>query len=93
MTPKKYGVEAVREKTPAWTFAKSSDVAFGKEASQSNTASQLSQIKNEKSQDLVTSPKKRFKQKNKQPGPGAYNIPGTIGMIAQFYRADHSALR
>ena len=26
LTPKKYGVEAVKEKTPAWTFAKSSDV-------------------------------------------------------------------
>ena len=29
LTPKKYGVEAVKEKTPAWTFAKSTDVVFG----------------------------------------------------------------
>ena len=26
---KKYGADAVKEKTPAWTFAKSSDVAMG----------------------------------------------------------------
>ena len=29
LTPKKYGADAIKEKTPAWTFAKSSDVAMG----------------------------------------------------------------
>ena len=29
LTPKKYGVDAVKEKTPAWTFAKSSDIVMG----------------------------------------------------------------
>ena len=94
-TPKKYGIEVVRQKTPAWTFSKSSESPSKNSTAGTTMYSQntKSNARNNKINVYSTKPetsKGRFRDRMDAPGPGAYSIPSSVGVVAHYYRRNGS---
>ena len=93
LTPKKYGIEAIKEKTPAWTFAKSSE-SPSKSTAAITSYSINSKARNSRiniySNKPGTAKATMTRFKDPAPGPGAYTIPSSVGVVAHYYRRNDS---
>ena len=88
-TPKNFGIEVVREKHPAWTFAKSSEQptsACSNAFSVSTKPNAGSKTNKPAINSGKASSQGRFKDRSSAPGPGTYTIPSSIGVMAHYYR-------